>query len=313
MKYLFSIILTILFINTLTVFSQDSEWSRIEFEDQKISAAIPQTNLVDAEKRSGGQRLHIVAFENGVEMEIFHWKSNYAPGALNTINNSGDADKTKNQILKFGDYHILKTSSVKEGKIVSSKLAIVWDGNLFSFSVRSKTGDEKEVARFFLSIKIEGQALIVKDEKTNFPEKTISVSDLRSSPEVIEAEKRQTGKFEGKITYELKSDEKIVETETLTHRALFIDKPHPRFDSTTGFTRKLEPVYIDLLVQLRADGQIGDIVVTSSSNENFTQNSINAARRIKFVPARRDGKFVDSFQIVKYAMVAMPTINTIIR
>ena len=111
--------------------------------------------------------------------------------------------------MKFGDYHILKTSPVREGKIVSSKLAIVRDGNLFLFSVRSKTGDEKEVARFFLSIKIEGQALIVKDEKTNFPEQTVSVSDLKSSPEVIEAEKRKTGKFEGKITYELKSDEEI--------------------------------------------------------------------------------------------------------
>lgn len=313
MKYLFPIVFTILFINALPVFSQDAEWLRIEFDNKKISAAIPQTNLIDAEKRAGGQRLNIVAFENGVEMEIFHRKSNFTPDLLSSINNSGKSDKSKNQILRFGDYYILKTSPVKEGKSISSKLAVLRDGNLFLFSVRSKTGDEKEVVRFFLSIKIEGQSLIVKDEKTNFPEETVSVSDLNSSPEVIEAEKRQTGKFEGKITYKLKSDEEIEETEDLTHRALIIDKPVPRVDSTTGFTGKLEPVFVELLVQLRADGQVGDIVVTSNSTENFTKNSINAARRIKFVPARRDDEFVDSFQIVKYAMIAVPTTNTIIR
>ena len=94
---------------------------------------------------------------------------------------------------------------------------------------------------------------------------------------------------------------------------MVIDKPHPRFDSIAGFTIKPEPVYVDLLVQLRADGQIGDIVVMSNANESFTKNSIDAARRIKFVPARRNGEFVDSFQIVKYAMIAAPFPNTIIR
>lgn len=311
MKYLFSIVSTILFFTVLPVFSQDSgKWLRIEFEDKKLSVAVPQTNIIDTEKRDLSQRLGIVAFENGVEFEVFHRKPHFIPGFLSSINPSV---KTKSDTFQVGDFTVLTFAPVTLNGKVERSMTFIKDKNYFTLTVRSKTGEEKEVNRFFLSIKLEGKPLFTKNEKTNFQEETVSASDLKTSPEIIEAEKRPTGKFEGKIRYELKSDEEITETEDLTHHAIIIDKPFPRYDPKTGFTGAGEVLDVRLKVQFRADGQIGDIVVLSNSDEDFTQSAISKARRIKFVPARRNNEFVDSYQIVRYSMISVPNPNITIR
>lgn len=311
MKYFYLHIFTILLLAVLPVFSQnENKWLRIEFEDKKLSVAVPRTNIIDTEKRDQSQRLRIVAFENGVEFEIFHRKPNFIPGFLASITNSG---KSKGYTFQIGDFTVLKSSPIVSKGNVTRSFTFIRDKNYYTLTVHSKTENEKEAERFLLSIKIEGKPVFIKNEETNFREETISVSDLKTSPEVIEAEKRQTGKIEGKITFELKSDEEIVETEDLTHHALIIDKPLPRYDPKTGFIGAVEKLNVRLKVQFRADGQIGDIVVLSNSDEDFTKSAINKARRIKFVPARRNGEFVDSYQIVSYSMISVPNPNITIR
>jgi hypothetical protein len=57
-----------------------------------------------------------------------------------------------------------------------------------------------------------------------------------------------------------------------------------------------------LKVDFRADGQIGDIIAYSNSKKDFVKSCVDAARKIKFIPAQIDGKNVDATMIVAYTM-----------
>lgn len=298
----------ILLFGTLTSFAQDAnKWLRIEFENKKFSVAVPQTNIIDTKNREFNQQLRIVAFENGVEMEVHQRKSNFAADHIRDRKNS---KKLNDESFTIGEFLILKPAPIISGsRSVRHSLTIIKGDVIYVLFTRSKTGEEKEVLRFLRSVRIEDQALFEQNEKTDLPEDSVSVSSLNTSPEIIEAEKRKTGKFKGKISYELQelNPENDSETEDLSHRALIIEQPRPRFSPGANITGSIRQFTVRLKVQFRADGQIGDIIVLSNADKNFTKSSIDLARRIKFVPARRDSEFVDSFQIVGYSVVSMPT------
>lgn len=309
------LLLCAIFLIASPVFSQDvDKWLRIKFKDKKLSVAVPKKNIIiDAGNRDRNQKLRVVAFENGVEIEVIHRKPNFLPGFFSSIDDYPDAEK---ETLYFDDVTVVKTSPVLfQDKKIHRSLTIIEKKNFYTLIVRCKPEAEKKAERFFLSIKIGDKSLIVKDKEMSFQEDTVDASSLKTSPEIIAAEKRKTGNFDGEITYEPKDmSEKIPETENLEHRALIVEKPYPRYSSSTGFTLATEKLYVRLKVQFRADGQIGDIVVLSSDdNKGFTENSVNAARRIKFVPAQRNGSAVESFQVIEYSMTGVGDPNFVIR
>lgn len=54
-----------------------------------------------------------------------------------------------------------------------------------------------------------------------------------------------------------------------------------------------------LLVQFRSDGFIGEVTVTRALDDALDEKAIEAARRVVFLPAVRDGKFVNTSQPVE--------------
>ncbi|MCW5959693.1 MAG: hypothetical protein KIS76_05975 [Pyrinomonadaceae bacterium] len=56
-----------------------------------------------------------------------------------------------------------------------------------------------------------------------------------------------------------------------------------------------------------ANGDIGDIIVLSRSDKEFTRSCIEAVKKIRFIPVQLDGKNVDSFQNTSF----MATFNSI--
>jgi TonB family protein len=54
-----------------------------------------------------------------------------------------------------------------------------------------------------------------------------------------------------------------------------------------------------LLVEFRSDGFIGEVTVTRSLDDALDEKAIEAARRVVFLPAVRDGKFVNTSQPVE--------------
>lgn len=313
MKYLNLIILTILFFPVSSVFAQDeNKWLRIETDDKELSVAFPQTNIIDTEKREFGQRLRVIAFENGIEIEIKISKDGEAKGRIGRMY---DGESAKSGIFQFDDFLIRKIVPVQNGKNFIYTFLIVKKDSFYYLTVRAKTGEEPEVVRFLTSIKLGGKPLIVQKEPANFPEQTLAISALKTSPEIVEAFDRKTGKNKGAITYQLESkDTEDTETEDLTHRAVVLDRPFPRYRPPfrSGIVPK-NPITVKLKVQFLADGQIGDIVVLSNPDKSFTRSTIDAVRKTVFIPARRGGVDVDSFKTVSFSAQAFFTEQIIIR
>jgi hypothetical protein len=306
---LFIILLTAI----LPAFAQDAKWLRIETEDKDLSVAFPQTNIIDAEKRDFGQRLRVVAFENGVEMEI---KFSEESGAKERISRMFDTKAANSNLMKVGDFLVRKSEPEKlDGKNFFTSLAIARKDNFYILSVHANTGDEPEVARFLYSIRLEGKPLFVQNQQSNYQEQNINIEDLQTSADVIEAFERNSGKNKGKVTYELDSKNPDAETDNLKHRAIILDRPFPRFrpQFENGFPIRDTSLEVKLRVQYLADGQVGDIVVLSESDKNFTDSAIDAVRDSVFIPARRGDEFVDSVQKVNFTARTFSSVQTIIR
>jgi TonB family protein len=84
----------------------------------------------------------------------------------------------------------------------------------------------------------------------------------------------------------------------VTARAKITSKPEPlytvraRRNQTTGTVR--------LRIVLGADGTVGHIYPTRTLPDGLTEASIAAARKIKFIPAMRDGRLVSQFVTIEY-------------
>lgn len=75
-------------------------------------------------------------------------------------------------------------------------------------------------------------------------------------------------------------------------KAFVLSKTEPRY--TESARRKRINGYVIVLVELRADGFVGEVDVKLGLDPGLDQNAIEAARRTIFVPAVKDRKFVSS-------------------
>jgi hypothetical protein len=303
MKNSLPILIFILLYAASQVFSQEpSKWLRIETEKGELSVAFPQTNIIDAEKREFGQRFRVIAFENGVEIEVKVSKDGNARERLQRVR---DVDNSKSEVFKVGNYLIRKTDprSLNGGNFYNS-LLIAGNGHIYALSVKADTGTEPEAARFLYSIRLGGKQLFVQKQPVDHPEQKVALSEMKTSPEVFEAFNRKPGQYKGEIRYELESKDDDSRTEGLTHSAITLDRPLPRYTPQplrAGPIRDFS-VAVKLKVQFRADGQIGDIIVLSNSDKEFTSAAIDAVRKSVFVPARRGDEYVDSFQMLEFSL-----------
>lgn len=91
---------------------------------------------------------------------------------------------------------------------------------------------------------------------------------------------------------------RVFRGDDVTRKVKIISKPEP------GFTEEARKAGISgtvkLRMALRADGTVTDIDVIKGLPEGLTERAIEAARRIKFVPAQRNGRNVSQWVTVDY-------------
>ena len=75
-------------------------------------------------------------------------------------------------------------------------------------------------------------------------------------------------------------------------------KPEPRYDSND--LRKSPPGTIVLRAVFCGSGQVTDIKLQSGLADGLNEKAIEAARRIRFIPAEKDGHKVSQLLIVNY-------------
>jgi TonB family protein len=92
--------------------------------------------------------------------------------------------------------------------------------------------------------------------------------------------------------------ERVYKSSEVSRKVFVLSKPEPEY-AEQARENKTEGSVI-LSVVLRADGEIGDIGVLKGLQDGLNDKAIEAARRIKFEPAQKDGRPVSQSLRVEY-------------
>ena len=84
----------------------------------------------------------------------------------------------------------------------------------------------------------------------------------------------------------------------VTRKALITSKPEPGFSEEARKNNAQGTVKLRLA--LRADGTVGDVSVIKGLPFGLTERAIQAAKRIQFVPAQREGRNVSQWITIEY-------------
>jgi TonB family protein len=90
----------------------------------------------------------------------------------------------------------------------------------------------------------------------------------------------------------------VLPARNVTRRAVLLSKPEPGF--TEEARKNGVTGTVKLRLALRADGTISDISVVKGLPDGLTERAIQAARRIQFTPAQKDGRNVSQWVTIEY-------------
>ncbi|HKS28991.1 MAG TPA: energy transducer TonB [Pyrinomonadaceae bacterium] len=90
----------------------------------------------------------------------------------------------------------------------------------------------------------------------------------------------------------------VVTSREVTRRPVFVYRPEPQY--TEQARREGVSGTITLKAVLSSSGKVTDIEVQKSLPRGLDKKAIEAARRIVFIPAMKDGKFVSQYVRIEY-------------
>jgi TonB family protein len=89
-------------------------------------------------------------------------------------------------------------------------------------------------------------------------------------------------------------------SQAITEGVRLISKPRPAY--TEEAKRNNVTGIIKVMVTFQADGQIGDVSIVEGLPYGLDEQAIEAARRIKFEPAKRNGVPYTTTKVIEYSM-----------
>lgn len=87
----------------------------------------------------------------------------------------------------------------------------------------------------------------------------------------------------------------VYKPNAVTSKASILSKPSPPGSGIYGV--------VTLQAIFRANGEVSNIVVVSTSDDRLTKSCIEAARKIKFIPAMKDGRAVSQYIRIEYHFI----------
>lgn len=289
--------------------AQDAaRWTTLESENKELSVAFPPNFLVDAETHDYNQRQRIVGFQNGVKMELVIYKESNPKQRLGLMRNE------KAEWLSMTNFTVKQFSGrnliYRKNRYVNS-LYLASDDFYYSISISASSEQKPEVSRFLLSIKLNNKPLITTAaNKTETgagaaAAESVSVTTLKTSPEVFEALNRKIEKTKGKIDYELETnsaEKELPVQDDEIRPAIILVRERPNFRmSLSGRNFEDQKSKVKIRTRLLANGQIGDMIVYSNADREIISSCIEAVRKSKFIPAGKNNQPIDSEQDFEYS------------
>lgn len=280
------------------------KWTRIEANDE-VSVAVPEGFLVDREKSITGKTHRIFAWAGATSIEMLFRDETRFQGKITQGQPPEGVEVFKAEGLNGS------RSCSAPGKRVSCKISLSSDRYSYYFTVDSLS-EKPEIARIFLaSIMVRGKAVFMGEPAP--VSETRQLTQLITSPEITKALTRKPND-PVKVTQKRLSDHTgDREPPDTVLPAVILDKPFPgrmeriSLSQPPNFGKKRTGSDIVVrgaraTVTFLASGEIGEVVIYSDEKKSFIDDCIDAVKKIKFIPARENGKAVDSVQTVSYIL-----------
>lgn len=303
MKKLFIFFICLLTISLVVSAKQTGKWTKILSPKKDVSFLLPKDFLVDNE--DGKYRAY--AYHNQVTINIEIENTGRAKQRLNQMrqyNGSTDNKITSFAVRDFvGDVYEYNDGEAFSIYIASSK-------NFYRISASAKDKKNPVFETFLFSIELDGNPLFKQKniEDTNEMEEIV-ISSLKTSPIILAALKRDDLP-KPKVFYaeddldknKKDTDENKKANEKIYLRPMIIlRKPPASYNDHTRNSMAQGTVKLKIVFQ--GNGQIGKITVLGKIDKGLIESSVNAARKIKFLPAETDGQPVDVTMLVQYSFI----------
>lgn len=199
----FKAVFLFIVIFTSAAVAQDVEaWTRIDAEKSEVSASFPPGFMVDVESGRSGKEYSIVGFRHGVSMTM---KVQRDPEPKRRIERLRINPDERAFAFELDDVKGKKTSSSPELPHFVESIWLASDNYFYTITVKAATNSKPELIRFLYGLRAFGKPIYTR-KSSDYPEQGVVVlKSLQSSPEVIEARKRESDDHRAKIFYETAS------------------------------------------------------------------------------------------------------------
>jgi ubiquitin len=317
MNKLFITIILIAF-GTLSIFSQYEQysapinWELYRVSDKKVSLLLPKLPVLISESNICTQTQTYkyavyaddVVYGLNINLKINAKVPDFCSPKKEFDKNSFRfrVNEVKNQ-LKSTESKIVKINNL-EAEFIKGELLNYWlvndlkNNQWFELWTANADENKKEVKDFISSVKISEnpKGIEIKDgsESTLGDFKSVSIDKkLSENNTKIEDLNSELDRIKDK-DFETKEIEPSGETSKVT----FIVKPYPKY--TEQARRNNTQGSCKLRVSFYANGAIGSISPFTTLPDGLTEQAIAAAKKIIFLPAKRNGKKYNVTKTVEY-------------
>ncbi len=264
-------------------------WVRFESAARDLSISMPDGYLVHTESDKYADRKTIYAFENGVNMVFSAADVSDAVGNLSRVKPDADREPAIMNFRMGGFEGKYITYQKPEFQIT---IFLARKSTSYRIEVSSVDKDASEVVRFLRSIVIGGQRLATGDSADAAVSDKVSMKDLRTSGAISDVLDKQVEKYAGKMSFEPLAGFRGCEKVLPARPAIVLGRVQA--DMNRGFLDVRKGGEIRFRIELLKNGGVGDIIVYSDVDVRVLKSFADSAKKLKFVPASKNGVPVDS-------------------
>jgi hypothetical protein len=264
---------------------------RIDVTPGEFSIALPGITYADREIRGKYQKFKLVSFFDGIQFELTHYVAPLAE--LRDLARVGVDTQFRRAL--FNGFAIVYASP--DPDVNAYRFTI--DDRTYELAIVGAADTDRRVARVLGTVRLKGEGYFDYP-----PDLTIKIVDrdlkmIATSPEVLAAFSVVKPDRDPKVTFPKIATIGADISERLDRCAVILERPIA-IASTETVVGKRGPWSAVLRIGLRADGQVGDIEVLETPSKAYGRICARAASKIRFIPAMKDGKPVDSVLTIRY-------------
>jgi len=270
-------------------------WVRFETAAKDLSISLPADYIVHTETDTYVDRKTIYSFENGVSMVFSAADVKDAVGNLSRVKLERERDPIEMN-FRIGGF---------EGKYITyqkpnfqSTIYLARKNTSYRIEVSATSKDADEVIRLLRSIVVGGQRLATGVSPDVAMSNVISLKSLKTSPALTEIMEQVAEKYAGKISFEPLAAFRGCPSILPARPAITLSTVHA--DMNRGLLDVRKGGEIRIRLDLLKNGSVGDIIVYSDVDVRVLKSFTDSAKKLKFVPASKDGEPVDSCHMVRF-------------